>query len=242
MRSARAAAEAFARPELRVGALILAAVRATHREVGCNTNLGIVLLCAPLARGARVWLPRGDLARGLGQVLAELNRDDAHHVYSAIRLAKPAGLGRSPRYDVSEPAQVGLLEAMRAAADRDRIAYQYANDFADVFELGLPRLRQELRLGRGWRWATVGVYLEFLARIPDSHIRRKSGDVLARRVLEESQAIGERFRRLTDPRGLTDLLAPFDRELKDRGLNPGTSADLTVATLFAHRLASEAMH
>jgi triphosphoribosyl-dephospho-CoA synthase len=28
----------------------------------------------------------------------------------------------------------------------------------------------------------------------------------------------------------------FDQALKERGLNPGTSADLTVATLFAWRL------
>jgi triphosphoribosyl-dephospho-CoA synthase len=28
----------------------------------------------------------------------------------------------------------------------------------------------------------------------------------------------------------------WDGELKQRGINPGTSADLTVATLFARRL------
>jgi triphosphoribosyl-dephospho-CoA synthase len=38
-----------------------------------------------------------------------------------------------------------------------------------------------------------------------------------------------------DNRLLADLLA-WDRSLKQRALNPGTSADLTVATLFAHRL------
>jgi triphosphoribosyl-dephospho-CoA synthase len=34
---------------------------------------------------------------------------------------------------------------------------------------------------------------------------------------------------------LPDLLA-WDAALKDREINPGTSADLTVATLFAHRI------
>jgi triphosphoribosyl-dephospho-CoA synthase len=34
---------------------------------------------------------------------------------------------------------------------------------------------------------------------------------------------------------LPDLLQ-WDASLKQRGINPGTSADLTVATLFAHRL------
>ena len=36
----------------RVGARILGAVEATHAAVGMNTNLGIVLLCAPLAAAA----------------------------------------------------------------------------------------------------------------------------------------------------------------------------------------------
>jgi triphosphoribosyl-dephospho-CoA synthase len=31
-------------------------------------------------------------------------------------------------------------------------------------------------------------------------------------------------------------LLAFDRALKERGINPGTSADLTVATLFAATL------
>ncbi len=39
-----------------------------------------------------------------------------------------------------------------------------------------------------------------------------------------------------DPQALTPKLLAFDRSLKERGLNPGTSADLTVATLFAGAL------
>lgn len=237
VRSARCAAGAFARPELKVGELVLAAIGATQRELACNTNLGIVLLCAPLARAARVRTPGSDLAAALDQVLATLDRDDAGHTFAAIQLAAPAGLGRSHRHDVRAPVEVGLLQAMQTAAHRDRIAYQYANGFADVFELGLPRLRQEIRLGRGWRWAVVGVYLEFLARIPDTHIRRKFGGVVAVEVQRTAQALRERFRQLLDPEHLTDLLAPFDGDLKRRGLNPGTSADMVVATLFAHRLA-----
>jgi triphosphoribosyl-dephospho-CoA synthase len=31
-------------------------------------------------------------------------------------------------------------------------------------------------------------------------------------------------------------LLAYDRSLKERSVNPGTSADLTVATLFANRL------
>ncbi len=48
--SARASAPALFDPRAGVGARIEAAVRATRAVAGCNTNLGILLLCAPLAR------------------------------------------------------------------------------------------------------------------------------------------------------------------------------------------------
>ncbi len=51
--SAEAIAAVFAQPGLTVGARILQSVLATQAAVGCNTNLGIVLLCAPLAEAAQ---------------------------------------------------------------------------------------------------------------------------------------------------------------------------------------------
>jgi triphosphoribosyl-dephospho-CoA synthase len=52
IRSAAAAAGPLAQPGARVGARILGAIEATAAAVGTNTNLGIVLLCAPLAAAA----------------------------------------------------------------------------------------------------------------------------------------------------------------------------------------------
>ena len=48
--SAKVASRAIAQPDLTVGARIAAAVDATLAEVQCNTNLGIVLLAAPLVQ------------------------------------------------------------------------------------------------------------------------------------------------------------------------------------------------
>ena len=47
-----------------VGETVLAAVRATRRVAGANTNLGIVLLLAPLARAALLGGPLRDRAGG----------------------------------------------------------------------------------------------------------------------------------------------------------------------------------
>jgi triphosphoribosyl-dephospho-CoA synthase len=44
------------------------------------------------------------------------------------------------------------------------------------------------------------------------------------------------MRSAESPAALLPDLLTWDTLLKERGINPGTSADLTVATLFAHRL------
>jgi triphosphoribosyl-dephospho-CoA synthase len=231
--SAEAAAPALSNPSLPVGARILAAVEATFAAAGMNTNLGIILLCAPLARAAETGL---DLHTALRKSLAGLTLADADFAFRAIRHAMPAGLGSAPRHDVHEKAEVTLLEAMQAAAGRDRIAFQYAYDFVDVFEKGGGALAAAR--GKGWAapWPVAGVYLAFLAGFPDSHIARKHGFAAAAQVQAEARDAQERFGNTTNfEHALQDLLT-FDRRLKSSGLNPGTSADLTVATVFADRL------
>ena len=44
------------------------------------------------------------------------------------------------------------------------------------------------------------------------------------------------------PEGMTKGLSKWDAALKSRGINPGTSADLTVATLFTSSLSSMRRH
>src|SRR5215210_5647865 len=56
-----------------VGDTVLAAVRATRRVAGANTNLGIALLLAPLARAA---LLGGTLRQRAEEVLGALTLDD----------------------------------------------------------------------------------------------------------------------------------------------------------------------
>ncbi|HEY6834298.1 MAG TPA: triphosphoribosyl-dephospho-CoA synthase [Pseudolabrys sp.] len=236
MRSADAAAAPLAAPGTRVGARILGAVEATFAEVGANTNLGIILLCAPLAAAAES--QPHDLRAALARVLHALDREDAAAAFRAIVRASPAGLGHVEDHDVHAPATVSLRDAMAEAAGRDRIARQYVTDFADVFDVGEPLFDAALGALPDRRSATLATFLGFLAAFPDSHIVRKYGAATAERV--RRQASWLRVRALAAPRlddVLPELLA-WDKELKDAGINPGTSADLTVVTLFVHRLRS----
>ena len=173
--SARVAAPALAAPGHSVGARIRRSVEATINAVGHNTNLGIVLLSAPLASAA-LGSTGGDLRESLAKVLAGLSVADARETYAAIRYAKPGGLGEARAQDVGGEPDVTLLEAMEAAEGRDRIAWNYIHDFADIFDLGLKRFKQAMAESQlAGPPAATSVYLGFLASIPDTLIARKFG-------------------------------------------------------------------
>jgi triphosphoribosyl-dephospho-CoA synthase len=234
--SARAAAPFIAAPGARVGERILGAMQATWDAVGQNTNLGIVLLCAPLAQAAlNLTAKNADLRDEIRRVLAALDIADAEAAFRAISLAQPAGLGSAPDHDVKGPARTTLLEAMRAAQDRDRIAFQYASDFVDIFELGRKTLTQGRAAGADPAMSTLRIYLAFLGAFPDSHIVRKHGSAVAETVQRETR---RRFSPLfsADRDTLFSAALDWDCALKAQGLNPGTSADLTVATLYVDKL------
>jgi triphosphoribosyl-dephospho-CoA synthase len=232
IRSAEAAAAPLAMPGACIGARILGAVEATAAAVGTNTNLGIILLCAPLAAAAEQRPP--DLRTAVAQVIDATDIQDAKLAFRAIALARPGGLGRVARHDVHEPAQVSLRAAMAEAADRDRIARQYASGFEDVFVTGQDALASAR--GRTPAWATTTVYLAFLSAFPDSHVTRKHSAGVAEDVRRSARDFYDRLQTAADPAPLLPDLLAWDRVLKDRDINPGTSADLTVATLFAGRL------
>jgi triphosphoribosyl-dephospho-CoA synthase len=226
--SAEAAQQALFAPGLSVGQRIEAAVTATLAVAGCNTNLGIVLLAAPIAAA----LERDPQARSAARlraavsaVLRTLDIDDARATYRAIASANPGGLGRADAQDVAHAPTLDLRSAMALAAHRDSIARQYTTDCADLFDVGLPAFTA----ARSPTAAMQVTYLSFLARWPDSHIVRKLGAPTAQRVMHRAQRWLERAAHgeCLDTR---PAFAAWDAQLKSAGINPGTSADLTVAT------------
>lgn len=228
--SAVAIGPAFATAgERSVGQTVLDAIRATRRVVATNTNLGLVLLMAPLAR-----VPREQpLVEGIAGVLAGLDAHDAALVYEAIRLAEPGGLGQVEAHDVAGLPPADLVAAMQLAQGRDLVARQYAAGFAEVLGVAAPRLAAGLARGWGLSASIVRVHVELLAEFPDSLIARKGGPALAeqasrlaRQVVDAGQPGDEAYHA---------ALADLDFWLRSDGhrRNPGTTADLVGAGLFA---------
>lgn len=234
-RSAEAAAPHISDRALKVGARIWRAMEATFAIAGCNTNLGILLLCAPLARAADTALPGTTLRTRLGHVLAALDLTDAADAFRAIALANPAGLGHVEIEDVARPPTMTLRAAMALAADRDRISRAYVTDYDDVFETALPCLAAARLRAASPELAVTTLHMTLLAAFPDSHIVRKHGPEAAASVRQEAVERRALWSPVARAESVPALLA-YDQDLKRREINPGTTADLVVATLFAERL------
>jgi triphosphoribosyl-dephospho-CoA synthase len=228
VRSALALGPVFARERVRsrsVGGLIADGVEATARVARANTNLGIVLLFAPLVRASVTRRAEEPLRAAVERTLAGLDVDDAAAAFAAIASAAPGGLGEAPEHDVRAPARVSLREAMAAAAHRDSIASEYATGYAIVFDTALPLLDDGLRNRPSTLDAIVSLHIGLLASYPDTLIARKAGDAAAQAVAAAARSV----------QAGTLSLADFDSSLRADGnrLNPGTTADLVAATLLA---------
>ena len=211
-----------------VGLAVFNAVQATRQVVRTNTNLGIILLLAPLAAVPREM----KLASGLPHVLSQLNAADAAHYWRAIQLAQPGGMGQVAEHDIAGPAPPCIVSAMALAADRDCIAAQYVNRFSQVFENAVPWIRAGCQ--RGWTLndAIVHAQLRLLAAVPDTLIARKTNLETAQRVSLGAEQVlqgGE-----PGDEAYQAALADFDFWLRSDGhrRNPGTTADLITAGLF----------
>ncbi len=218
-----------------VGATVLEAVERTQATVATNTNLGMLLLLAPLAA-----VPEGvALAEGVRGVLDALTQEDAKHVFAAIRAAQPGGLGEVDEADVNDTTvpDISLHEAMQLAADRDLVARQYTNHFEQVFEVA-DRLEQLAQQGLPLSDAIVRAFLHLLAEHPDSLIARKCGEQVAQEVSTQAAAVLSQGKSLASGQpnkpAYQEALQAFDFSLRIDGhrRNPGTSADLVAAALF----------
>lgn len=230
--SAKVSAEPLCNPDYSLGEKIYYAVKATREAVGCNTNLGIILLCAPLIQAIN-HKPLGvTLRQALSKVIAGTTIEDADWVFKAITLASPGGLGDSDQQDVNRQASVTLAEAMKIAGDRDRIALQYATDYQDIFNFLLLRYNIGLDRWADRNWAAVLVYADMLSQFPDSHIERKYGDQYSEMVATRMAQLSEELFKTDNLEQIKPLLYSLDQELKLYSINPGTTADMIVATVF----------
>ncbi len=229
--SAEAVSPILARSaEVGVGKSILEAVKATRAICEHNTNLGIILLLAPLT-AVPLDTP---LSAGISSILSDLTQEDAEYAFEAIRLAQPRGLGSAGAADVSDSSPTGTLtEVMELAAERDSIARQYASDFETVLDYGVSSMTASDRFKEDWEQAIVHLHLTLIAKDGDTDIARKCNPI----DVHEAKRRAESVLRAGWPMAMEGRLRirEFDRWLRAKGSqrNPGTTADLVTASVFA---------
>lgn len=222
------------RPHGSVGELVLHCVRAIRARAGRNTNLGTILLLAPLVCAVDSCASTRSLQDRTGQVLGSLTQLDCHRVYIAIAETAPGGLGRRAVDDVAGAAPESLVEAMRQVADIDAVARQYTNQYADLFQRLLPWFVEELAEASSPLEAICRLQVRALAHEPDGLIIRKLGLAAADEIQQMAAAIVASAAWRQAPLREQSEVQAFDKFLRadGNGRNPGTTADLIAATLF----------
>ncbi len=242
--STRASAEPITAPDLSLGERILNAAQSTYDAVGTNTNLGIILLISPLIQALYAMNDSSvirveNFQSQLHEILDATSLNDSVKVYQAIRLMNPGGMGEKEDQDVSKEPDVSLLKTMQIASSWDRIAAQYSNSFKEVFHFGLPKFRSLLHRWQDEKWATTGLFMSYLSQFPDSLIERKYGVLKAKEISDMIRDLEMDLCRSDLPGGYEAQLIKIDNQLKRDLINPGTTADLTAASIFASGFVNE---
>ncbi|MDZ7746333.1 MAG: triphosphoribosyl-dephospho-CoA synthase [Halobacteriales archaeon] len=209
-----------------VGDAFETAVAGMSEQDGGNTQFGCLLLLVPLVRAANE---------------GELTRDSVHEVCEATTVSDAAGFYRAFEHvDVAladPPEGMDALDARRgsdaipaleaqnltlydvmARSDGDGNAAEWTNSFPRTFREA-DRIREDA--GPIPDRASQA-FLRLLAEREDGFVRDNAGPDAAREATQRAQACldGE-----ADPEALAD-------EFVSRGINPGTTADITCAALY----------
>jgi triphosphoribosyl-dephospho-CoA synthase len=225
-----------------LGELIRESVVETDRWVENNTNLGIVMLLTPLAAAAGMSDDPESVRGNVDRIIRATTPQDAVDLYQAINIAEAGGMGEQNELDVaSEDSvqellenEVNMFQVLEMSAGWDRLSYELTQSMPVTFETGLPVFR-ELKAIESINQATVQTFLTILSRIPDTLIERKFGEAKAQEVSRSAKGILDEGGILTQEGRYK--LDQFDEELVKKGLNPGTTADLTASSIMAAYLA-----
>ncbi len=233
---------------LGIGLLIRQGIEHTHNwGITTNTNLGIVLLTVPLVAAAAILETQHPtlhydpqkMSDLLSKIIKSSSSDDAINTIKAIQLANPGGLGKASKFDVNQPsvereireAGTNLYGLFSSCTHIDLICKEYTTGFQIVLFETVPKLEKFLEHAC-FENAISLLFLYLLKQKIDSLITRKFGRLMAEEIRNKAN---EYFpSELTIELLNNPKILQFDAELRKKGINPGTLADLVAATLFCY--------
>jgi triphosphoribosyl-dephospho-CoA synthase len=214
----------FARPALeeaeagvgRIGEIIKHAVRDTNCHEGGNTHFGAFILLIPIIYGNGI--------PGALSAIEKTDVSDAVAFYKAFAMTS-VKMNATDDLDVRDPhtltiirdREITLLEVMRHSAANDMVAREWITGFP-LSRRGADLLKQ---FGPG-RQAIVNTFLTLLAFETDTFIIKKHGTAVAHEIMLTAREVLDGKRSLED----------FDADCIQRDINPGSIADILIASLF----------
>ena len=238
LQSSMACSDIICEKKLDIGDKILESVKASMDVVGCNTNLGIILLCAPIANAIYMSNNHKFDQNNLKNLIDSINEKQTKKIYRAINIANAGGMGEKDEFDLNNSKDINFsfIDAMRYASSYDYIAYQYSTYFTSIINNISINWRNYFNIMGNDECATTATFLKLISTNPDSLISRKYGLDKAKEVSKSLKKIADEYCSLKNPNILNNQLLLLDSELKIQKINPGTTADVVVASIFLNRL------
>jgi len=220
-----------------VGKLIKEAVLETDKWIANNTNLGIIMLLTPLSAAAGMSNETSEVQENVDRIMRATTPKDAVNLYDAINIADAGGMGETDDLDVgSDDAKkqlidrnINMFDVLELSSEWDMLAYELTRTMPITFEIGYPTFTG-VKETNDINKATVQTFLTILSIYSDTLIARKFDIETAQKVSEDASLIISEGGVLTDE-GM-EMLKDFDKDLVEKNLNPGTTADLTASSIM----------
>ena len=215
-----------------VGPAFERSVEGMAAQGGGNTQFGALLLLVPLVRAAA-----DDLSQPVVEAICEdTTVADAAGFYRAFDHVdvfvgdppaemEPLDVRRgSDAVPALEERGLTLFDVMGQSVPGDDVAREWVRGFERSFTAAERLVEADGPLTE----RAAAVFLSLLAERPDTLVATRSGEAVAQKVTERANELIERNALETD----RETVERFADELVERGVNPGTTADITAAGLF----------
>ena len=220
--------------KINLGEYILKGVLQTDKWVKNNTNLGIIMMIMPIAASASICSNFDDLSEKVNEILKATTVSDATYLYKAINIADAGGMGSQNEYDVTNDDAIRELEknkqtmfdVLEISASWDSLANELTSSMQVTFKIGFPTFHK-LKNKYSLNDATLETFLTILSQVPDTLISRKYGIKKAREVSSKGKNVLN-----SNKDEFLNNLNVFDNYLFENKYNPGTTADLTAASIM----------
>ena len=208
---------------LGVGKLIFDAVSESRRwHKGGNTHFGAFILIIPLVMAG------GDRKK-VTELVKSTDWQDAVDFYRAFSIAgvrvgkvNDLNLGSQESLDRIRDEKLALFDIFKISASYDSVSGEWINGFERSFKYA--RIIADNIKKLGTNDGIVMTFLKMLSDHPDTFISMKHGLDVADTVSKSASELTKKFDR--------ERIALFDEDLIGRGINPGSTADHIIASLF----------